>query len=189
MAESNIEDVTDFRSELRLSPIPAIVILFLAAVVIFTISGIPKSLEERLRLMLSAGIALVLAVAVLTLYRWRGWAGQWSSVAVIALEIHMSAYWLSAGGTMLLNTLPVALAGATISVPASVVIAAIQTSHHTLRPRFGLPESRRAGSLVGCVFLMGDSRCSICRLLSGKPCGEMGLGVFPKGTKSSRGSP
>ena len=48
-------------------------------------------------------------------------------MAAIALEIHISAYWLSAGGRCCLNTLPVALAGAMISVPASAVIAAVQT--------------------------------------------------------------
>ena len=47
MTDSDGEAVRDFRSELRISPLPAIVLLFVSAVIIFTVSGIPNTLEEK----------------------------------------------------------------------------------------------------------------------------------------------
>ena len=127
MTESDLETVKDFRSELRISPLPAIILLFLAAIVTFTVSGVSTVLEERIRVMILAVVILLLSLAALYTYRWRVWAGRWISVLVITLIIHISAFWLSAQTTLLWNILPVALAGALISVPASAVTAVVQT--------------------------------------------------------------
>ena len=127
MADSDLEAVKDFRSELRISPLPVIVLLFASAIVTFTVSGIPSALEERIRVMILAALIVVLSFAALYIYRWRVWAGRWFSVVVITFIVHISAFWLTASSTLLLSVLPVALAGALISVSASALTAAVQT--------------------------------------------------------------
>ena len=127
MTESDLEAVEDFRSELRLSPLPAIILLFMTAIVTFVVAGIPAALEERFRVMILAVVMGLLSTAALYVYRWHVWAGRWFSVLVITSIVHTSAFWLGASSTLLLNVLPVALAGALISVPASAATAVIQT--------------------------------------------------------------
>ncbi|MDF1512769.1 MAG: ATP-binding protein [Anaerolineae bacterium] len=127
MADSELEAVKDFRAELRISPVPAIIILFSITVLVFTVSGIPTALDERVQLMMLAGAILLMSVSSLYLYRWRTWAGRWFSVCALIVIFHLSSRWMGTQGALLLGVLPVALAGALISVPAAAAAALLQT--------------------------------------------------------------
>ena len=59
MENPDLETVQDFRSELRISPLPAIVLLFVIAIVTFTVSGIPTTLEDRFRVMILTAVLLL----------------------------------------------------------------------------------------------------------------------------------
>ena len=71
MADSDLEAVRDFRSELRISPFTAIALLFASAVLIFAFSGMLFELNARYRALFFAGLVLLLSISALFLYRWR----------------------------------------------------------------------------------------------------------------------
>lgn len=155
MADADLEAVKDFRSELRISTLPIIVVLFLTAIAIFISSGLPLRLEDKIATLLEAIFVLLLSLAALYLNRWRTWAGQWFAILALSIVQHLCALWFGPENALLLAVLPVALAGVLISVPASAAFATLQILVILLLPGLGYENVGRTSVWVACLSTWG----------------------------------
>ena len=119
------ETTTDLWSELRLPAKPVIAVLVGLGCLLALAEQLPWAVMQTTDWMLAV---MALAVAAWFVDDWHPLAGRWCVLVVTSLAVHLLADWLRVPGSLTLLALPVALAAALISLPASAVTAVVESA-------------------------------------------------------------
>jgi signal transduction histidine kinase/CheY-like chemotaxis protein len=118
---------SSFDVDLRISPKIIIYFLVVVGIVIFILSNSPSELPMKLGIVAFSFLILLSTIGAWLAIQKSASLGSWFIIVIVVSIIFASTFWLSSNFTLLFTFLPVALAAALISLPASGWIALVET--------------------------------------------------------------
>jgi signal transduction histidine kinase len=147
-----------FESELRISPTPVCILLWISGMALCLVSDKSSDPVARLRLLHLALLFFAGTAAVWLLYSWRPWAGRWLTIIVLVALVHLGNNWLGMPGFLTLAVIPVTLAAAMIGIWAATATTVAETLLLILMPTtaaVGVDRASIAVTLIATWAVLG----------------------------------
>jgi signal transduction histidine kinase/CheY-like chemotaxis protein len=142
-----------FESELRISPTPVCILLWILGLALCFISD--RSTDPLLRHQLpQLSVIMCFGAGVVWLVNhWRPIVGRWTVVIILGGVIFLGNYWLNIPGFLTLSIIPVAMAGCMIGVLAAAEITVAETLLLLLAPRLFAASATQPEIIVSLVAI------------------------------------
>ena len=126
---SSHQSESGFDVELRISPLPVLIVLFLAGPILYTVS-VPLGMSGQVQhgIILFSLTAFLSTGVALALLQWSDLAGRWMTMVALTVGIYGSALCLGAPVALNLVAVSVVISASLISLPAMGVTAVCQTA-------------------------------------------------------------
>jgi signal transduction histidine kinase/CheY-like chemotaxis protein len=122
-----MDQASDYQSDIRISPIPVIVFLFLVAIIALILASIPYGLEEKIPIVVFSISVALLGGLSWKIYTWNPLAGRWLTLFSTAFALYLCRIWLDWQAIFTLSSILVALAAALLNVRVSFIFAVFET--------------------------------------------------------------
>jgi signal transduction histidine kinase/CheY-like chemotaxis protein len=122
------QSISNFKSDLRISPTRVMAVMLIGGVVIAIIGQLQRDSVKWMIMLNFTLLVFGLTLVTWFLNNWRPRFGRWSTIVALVMIIYWGDQWLAVPGFLTLLVIPTALAAALISLSAATIMAIGETA-------------------------------------------------------------